>query len=465
MNWLFSWLVALLVTLPLAFQAAEVAGKPVDLVGSDLLFLLLVFIPRRRDLVIPRGVALWRFSIARMAAVVVLLYCMGLAATACAESSELSRVASAVKFAKPIVFVLLGAYLSAITSPVVLLQRIAIAFAATSVATFATGVCTPGFPQIAWGRFLFGFPVYGYPNSAMTLFGIMVPLLLAAADAHAMPLGKWMLRGVAFLTGMMVVTSLSRSSTAAMASGILFYLYLTGRVYLPVFAAIFGVMMLMAFSSTLDVLTGNQDVMLWIERLTHRFSETVGSSDPFSGRGDIWAQTIGLWSERPVFGYAFESFSHYAEFDTPHQQYLEILFKSGALGATLYGLVLLASGLGLMHVTKFSMPGTPAWYLLRALTATFGATLIGNLSQPNLTYSVTGNFLFFVLGLALNKHAAAALVVQTAPSANRQPPTTDESRNQNVRRAHDAHILRRRNASATIVGPVAGTRNIQGGRH
>ncbi len=464
MNWLFSWLVALLVTLPLAFQVAEFAGKPVDFVASDLLFLLLVFIPRRRDLVIPRGIALWRLSIARMAAVVALLYFMGLAAAAYAESSELGRMVSAVKFAKPIVFVLLGAYLAAITSPVVLLQRIAIAFAGMTVATFATAACTPGFPQIAWGRFLFAFPVYGYPNSAMTLFGIMVPLLLAAADAHAMPLGKWMLRGVALLTGMMVVTSLSRSSTAAMVSGILFYLYLTGRVYLPVFVAVFGVMLLMTFSTTLDVLTGNQDVMLWAERLTRRFSQTVGSNDPFAGRGDIWAQTIDLWSERPVFGYAFESFSRYAEYDTPHQQYLEILFKSGALGAVLYGVVLLASGLGLMHVAKFSVTGTPAWYLLRALMATFGAILIGNLSQPNLTYSVTGNFLFFVFGLALNKHAAAALVVHGASTGNRPTSRADESRSLDVRRAHGAHVPRRRKASAPIVGAVAGTHNIQGGR-
>ncbi len=464
MNWLFSWLVALLVTLPLAFQAAEFAGKPVDLVGSDLLFVLLVFIPRRRDLVIPRGIALWRLSMARMAAVVALLYFMGLAAAAYAESSELGRIVSAVKFAKPIVFLLLGAYLAAIMSPVVLLHRITIAFAGTAVATFATAACSPGFPQIAWGRFRFGFPVYGYPNSPMTLYGIMVPLLLAAADAHAMPLGKWMLRGVAFLTGMMVITSLSRSSTVAMASGTLFYLYLTGRVYLPAFAAVFSLMMLLTFSSTLDVLMGNQDVMLWVERLTRRFSQTVGASDPFSGRGDIWAQTIDLWSERPVFGYAFESFSRYAEYDTPHQQYLEILFKSGALGATLYGLVLLTGGSGLMHMTRFSVSRTPAWYLLRALMAAFGATLIGNLSQPNLTYSVTGNFLFFVTGLMLNKHAAAALVVHRTSLNNGRQTRSERDRNPNVRRAHGAHDPGRRKASAPLAGTVASTHNTPGRR-
>ncbi|MBX3436819.1 MAG: O-antigen ligase family protein [Planctomycetaceae bacterium] len=419
MNFLFSWLIALLVTLPIAIRVAEFADKPVDLVGSDLLFLLLVFVPRRRDLVIPRGLVLYRLSAARLAAVAMLLYCSALAAVAYAESSEMSRVVSAIKFAKPLAFLPLGVYLAGVTPSISMLRRIALAFAGMSLATLGTATVTPGFPQIAWGARLFAYPLYGYPNSAMTLFAILVPFLLAAADLCKTPMGKWSVRGIAGITSMLVLMSLSRSSSGALACGVWMYLYFTGRIYFPMFAAVSGAMLLVMFSSAFEALLGNNDVLMWVERFTRRFSQTVGAADPLSGRGGLWALTIDLWSERPLCGYAFESFSNYADFDTPHQQYLEILFKSGAVGAALYGIVLLSAWMGLVHLARFSVPTTEPWYLLRALMAAFIATMVGNISQPNLTYSVTGNFLFFSLGLALNKHTAAALV--TYASRVRRP--------------------------------------------
>lgn len=415
MNWLFSWLIAILVTLPASFRVAEFSGKPVDLVGSDLLFALLIFIPRRGDLVIPGGIVLRRFSIVRVAAATTLIYCLTIAAVAYAQTSELGRIVSAVKFAKPLAFVGLGAYIASVMSPLPMLRRIVIAFAGMSVATFATAVMTPGFPQVAWGKYLFGLPLYGYPNSAMTLFALMVPLLMAAADIRVTNFSRWTLRGIAMLTGMMVVLSLSRSSTAVMFIGILIYLFLTGRVYLPLFAGTMGIFLLVSMSSMFDSVLGNHDVMMWVERLTRRTSQTVGGGDHLSGRGEIWAVTIDLWSAKPMLGYQFESFCRFAEFDTPHQQYLEILFKSGAIGFTMYLGVLLFAWTGLGHITRFATPRTETWYLFNGLIAGFTATMVGNLSQPNLTYSVTGNFLFFAVGLTLTKQMAASLVPPTPP--------------------------------------------------
>src|SRR5690606_34697220 len=99
--------------------------------------------------------------------------------------------------------------------------------------------------------------------------------------------------------------------------------------YLPLFVSLCGVMMVMMFSSALDIIAEHPDIQVWVERFTARISRTMDSSDPFSGRTDIWEQTIQLWSERPLWGYAFEPFSNYSEYDTAHQQYLEILFKAG----------------------------------------------------------------------------------------------------------------------------------------
>jgi O-antigen ligase len=119
----------------------------------------------------------------------------------------------------------------------------------------------------------------------------------------------------------------------------------------------------------------------------------------------------------------FEPFARYsAIYDTAHQQYLEVLYKTGLLGLVLYLWVLLSGIMGLWHLIRNSSPGSPAAFLLRAALAAFAGTIVGCISQPNLTYSLTGNTLFLVLGLLLTRHGAAELTEAPAqPVAGERP--------------------------------------------
>jgi O-antigen ligase len=140
-----------------------------------------------------------------------------------------------------------------------------------------------------------------------------------------------------------------------------------------------------------------------------RVEQTLEGGDPLSGRGNIWEETLALCAERPLLGYSFEAYSRYSFYDTPHQQYLEVLYKTGGLGLTLYGVMLIAMGLGLWHLARHAPRRSEVDFMIRGVLATLAAALLGNLSQPNLTYSVTGNCLFLMVGLLMNRFGATEL--------------------------------------------------------
>jgi O-antigen ligase len=124
--------------------------------------------------------------------------------------------------------------------------------------------------------------------------------------------------------------------------------------------------------------------------LMARANRTFASEDATSGRLSIWRMTLPLIARHPWFGYGFEPFSHFSStFDTPHNQYLELLYKGG--------LTVLVTFLG------------PVFFACRRALASreavepiFGALLLGvlvsNITQPNLTYAPTASFLFFWWG-------------------------------------------------------------------
>jgi hypothetical protein len=54
--------------------------------------------------------------------------------------------------------------------------------------------------------------------------------------------------------------------------------------------------------------------------------------------------------------------------------------------------------------------------------------MLGNLSQPNLTYSLTGNCLFLMVGLMVNRHGAASLLNPQPEKAASLPATVPLSK-------------------------------------
>lgn len=418
-----SWLVAVAAVYPVAFRLTETGGKPVDVVLSDALFFLIVLTPPRRMLAIPTGVDLRLLATIRVAATICIGYSLALSLVGYATSAELSRIASAVKFVKPLSFVLLGTYLAMIFPPIQLIRRMGLAFAAIALATMGTGLTNPAFPQCGWGHFLFAWETYGYPNTPMTFYGVMVPLLLAAGDTERRRSVRILLRIAACVAVLLVVASMSRSSIIATTLAVALYLSATGRGHIPIAAIVAGIVLAIAGVGLMKVETDIEAVSFLQRTLERRLERTVDGEDPLSGRGGIWILTLELAADKPLFGYAFESFSRYSRiYDTPHQQYLEIQFKTGLIGSAAY-LWVLGSGLfGLWHLIGKTHPRSPARYHLWAVLAMLTGTLIGNLSQPNLSYSLTGNALFLILGLILNRHGAASLVDEAHPQVAASRP-------------------------------------------
>ncbi len=415
-NNFWPWMIGLAAVYPLAWQALELRGRPVDLVASDLLVVLILLVPMGGRLRIPAGVSLKKLATVRVAAVVFMLYALGLALTVYGGTADMSRVVSASKLTKPIFFVLLGTYIARTVPPLIALKRVGTAFAIIVFATIGSAVLSPGFPRAAWGSNLFGTRLYGYPNSAMSFYAVMLPLLIACADTKSRSMRRWFYYGAIVCTALIVVSSLSRSSTLVMVFGVLTYLFVTGRGHVPIVcSSVIAVAVVASAGLLMNLDIQNEGVLQLKENIEKRYSQTVGAEDPLSGRAGIWADTLGLAADRPIFGYAFESYHHHSTFDTPHQQYLEILYKTGGLGLVLYFWLLLSALGGVRHLGQHAAVRSESWYFLKALFAAFAAAMVGNLSQPNLTYSVTGNCLFLLVGLMLNRNGAASIV--NLPSA------------------------------------------------
>jgi hypothetical protein len=109
---------------PVAYHGFSIAGKPVDLVASDFLPLALAIALGRaipfRDLQALRLRTSFRLAAFWCAAFVVC--CLAIAAFGFVASGEKIRVASALKFVKPISFFLVGQLLAPVLGTVNFLQ-------------------------------------------------------------------------------------------------------------------------------------------------------------------------------------------------------------------------------------------------------------------------------------------------------------------------------------------------------
>ena len=316
------------------------------------------------------------------------------------------RVFSAFKLAKPIGFVFVGLLLGSWTDPFELMDVFTKLYAIVVAMTLFFTVTEPSFPLGEWGKYLFEFELSGYPNMPMSFYAVMVPLLLSSADITKNRILQLIGWGLAVAAALIVVGSLSRSSTMALIIATSFYLAWTGRQALLVGSFVVVCLISIVGFGLFAALQDTYVVAVLTERVQDRIDRSMESDDPSSGRYEIWQIAIELCAEKPVFGYFFESFSRYvSEFDTPHQQYLEILYKCGGVGLGLYGALLVSFLMVTRRLLKLTVIGAPAWYRLHAATGMLIGVLIGNLTQPNLTYSLTGNMVFMLFGMFSSSRA------------------------------------------------------------
>lgn len=406
MRLLWLWILGGLVVWPVHNNVATVSDKPIDLMPSDFMFVIVpiayLFIrskPTQEEVDLTKPPIRW-YSLSPTLALLCIAYVTALAGIGLGMSGETVRLFSAFKLAKPIAFVFLGVLLGSWTDPFEFMDIYTRAYAIVVGLTLYCTVADPSFPAGEWGKYLFEGELSGYPNMPMSFYGVMVPLLLAASDITRNNLLKLTGWGMAAAAALIIAGSMSRSSALALIFGTAIYLATTGRQTL--LATTFVVVM---FTSIIgfglfSALQDSYVVAVLTERVQTRIDRSMEAEDPSSGRYEIWQIAIELCAEKPVFGYLFESFSRYMiEYDTPHQQYLEILYKCGGVGLGLYMALIISFFRNTSRLLKLTVPGAPTWYRLNAARAMLIGALVGNLTQPNLTYSLTGNMVFMLFGM------------------------------------------------------------------
>jgi len=387
---------------PISFTLLSIEAKPVDVVPSDLLLLLLpIFLLHKGRVTLPASVGR-RLSMLFFFVFFFLIWCISSMTFQVFESGSLSAVASAMKFLKPIVFfIILFTVLGRAGQTVFRLHHFHLACLLYSYTFFISSFQAPGFPSSKWGQFFLGQPAYGFPNSPMTFLACLLPFSLSSFYEARSRL--WRIGSLAsiLITCTTVTLSLSRSSFVVLGLSAILWFYISfGRLSLyrlifrmvrfvvPVSLLVF---LCVIFLSLFFDMTPQADrIGLMLES---RVGRTFQSEDTFSGRQVLWADTVSLILERPIGGYGFKSFSSFAEtFDTPHQQYLEIAYKVGIVGLLLF---LTCFYQIFSFIRHFSGSGENR-KLLSCYFAGIAAVAVGNFTQPNYTYSVTGNFYAFL---------------------------------------------------------------------
>lgn len=430
MRLLWLWILAGFVVWPVHSTVATVGGKPIDLMLSDVLFLVMpvayLFVrstPSAAQCDAGRAPITW-YTLTPALALICIVYMTALAGIGLGISGETVRVFSAFKLAKPVGFVVLGMLLGSWTDPLEFVDVFSKAFGVIAGLTLFFTVTEPSFPLGEWGKYIFEFELSGYPNSPMSFYAVLVPLLIAAADCTRNQTLRLMGWCISAGTGLIILGSMSRSSALALFFGVTIYLAMTGRRALLGVSFVLIVLMSIVGFGLFSALRDTQVVTVLMQRVQDRVDRSTEDEDPSSGRFEIWEFALELWAEKPVFGYMFESFSRYSgDVDTPHQQYLEVLYKCGGLGLAIYGSLLGSCLMVTRRLLRLAVPGSEAWYRLHAMAAMLIGVLLGNLTQPNLTYSLTGNMVFLMFGCLCSARAVISVSLPShwSPAAEKRP--------------------------------------------
>ena len=236
-----------------------------------------------------------------------------------------------------------------------------------------------------FGENFFEFPIYGFPNSPSSylVFLLCVALIKVRTVAE-----KW---GLLICASIIAIGSLSRSALVLMVLAIIAFSFESPKKFITsIFVMISGVATLFLFD-----LQKNQIITSIIRGTLNRYDGAQAKGDLSNGRLNIFSDTLDLISQRPVFGFKFESFSMFGSHGTPHNQYLEVMFKLGIVGFIFYMIIIVV---GLLRVVQNANP-MPANVSKYPIYIMMGLVMLGNLAQPNLSYSVTGNLVFLLFGV------------------------------------------------------------------
>ncbi|MDP3816905.1 O-antigen ligase [Pseudomonas sp.] len=391
-----SWIVAIVFLLPLSISGGGVSGKPIDFVLSDLVlvgfYLFSIF-----GLLV-RGSAAFPDGLVTYIASFIVMYCAVLAIFGVMFSGDVLPIFSMFKFIKPFFFIGMG-WWWAKAFGYNGVCRMAYVAGFVLVGIFFSDLVYGDFPhgcgvEGRWGGCVGGYEVYGFPNSAASFIVILLVFVLSAYFARLR--GQLFFISTAFLAVILGVLSLSRAAWIFIAWVFLIWILLDGYRMLVAPSRSIGIVFLVFFLvgiSLLFLMGGDL-----IAGVLNKFSFSMERSDVTSGRADIWMRALDLISQKPLFGYYFESFSRYMPgFDTPHNQYLEWLYKIGFVGLVLLFVLFLLAVASVVQVYQ----STPVYSRQAIAMLSFGGffgVLINGLFQPIISFSLVGNLLMLCIG-------------------------------------------------------------------
>jgi O-antigen ligase len=393
---LLTKLLVCLVFLPIAIELFKVSGKPVYLVLSDLCFILfpiVMFLGVKRTenhTFTSETITLIKIALASIAFIIAI----GAIGTI-RLGGDILPIVSAVRLMKNHVFFIFGAYLALnmkVEDFLIIGRRISLVFIAILV---FSDVFWGSFPNPRLGGLFFNLEVYGFPNSPSVFYTIFCAFLINGVIYSKNKLFRLIYGTASVILLVYIVATLSR---AGMLNVILFmsFMGLVGsKGYKTALIMLFALM----FYFISYLMLNNPELLTGLES---KFNKFDANQDVSNGRFEIWIHALDVFSQNPIFGLAFEPFSNYGDHATPHNQYIEMLFKVGFIGFISYFSPLIYS---LIRVQKFAKKIIDN-NLCEISRVTIGLTisiLITNNVQPNLSYTPTGVFIYFLLGFTLCK--------------------------------------------------------------
>lgn len=389
------WLLSLILFLTIVPVSVFYNGGRIDIVMSDLLLILVV--PKlRRPAEQTHALLLLCIGFS--------IYCILLALIATVTTSDLIRLGSCIKFVKPYIFLIAGLMVSQKIRFETLIKPFAFAITFLTWNLFVSTAATPGFPFIRWGGSLWGLNVYGFPNSSAVFLGALTPFLLVQViTKRGLQKGFFFISYFALST--LALLSYSRSTLICLlfANALTLWLILPSINSLKIFT-FGGVGVLFTYFISSRYLP--QSIINAAKRgWEGRWQRTFGQSDVSSGRFELWRDALSLLEDHPFVGYSFESFNDVSEFahGGVHNQYIECLWKTGTIGLILFLTVWLIIFSRLWMQTKQSGVSRAEKLCRIAVFGSLSGIFISNLSQPNLTYSITGNFFCFLSGFLISR--------------------------------------------------------------
>ena len=389
MKRIVTYLLVFLLLLPISFSFLSNSIRGLYIAPSDLIIFALLALPW---IIQTRTISSGSRRIITISIYAFIIFCLIGAAGALINSDTITNVLSAVNFSKFFLMIPVGYVCTAYLGAKRLFSAITIAIVLFPIVLVVSdALFNRGWPKPRWGEYVFGFQVHGHPNLS-TLFLVFLFTGLLSYYLHKKDKQLIVLIPLV-LFAMFPSLSLSRNAVLSQILAIGLCVILTRRTNIRAIAIIVGSCCALVFF-----------VIVYMEpianSLVFRYETTLRQIDTFSHRKELWLVAIELFQEKPVFGHMFVSFSTHSWAGSTHQQYLEVLYKTGLIGFIVYFNVIAQLLKVLLGLNRRHRSPSTSWLIVWMITAWF-TIMFSNLFQPNFTYSITSNAFLFMIGMLL----------------------------------------------------------------